>query len=136
MLRFAARHADIVGVNPRLPSSDERAASHLDGVAERIDEKFEWIRDAAGKRYDNLVFHGWVKQCLITANPRPAARDIAHAIGVPSEDVLDSPFFLLGSVGEIVERLHERRDRWGYSYYTIPQSAARSFSPVLERLGL
>ena len=39
-----------------------------------------------------------------------------------------------GSAGEIVERLHERRDRWGYSYYTIQQPVAREFAPVLARL--
>ena len=35
---------------------------------------------------------------------------------------------------EIVERLHERRERWGYSYFTIQQPAAREFIPVLARL--
>src|SRR6195952_5576982 len=38
MLRFAARHADIVGVNPSLPSSERRAESGRDRVAARIDE--------------------------------------------------------------------------------------------------
>jgi probable F420-dependent oxidoreductase len=44
----------------------------------------------------------------------------------------DGPFDF---AGEIVERLHERRDRWGYSYYTIQQLVAREFAPVLARLG-
>jgi hypothetical protein len=48
--------------------------------------------------------------------------------------VLASPFALIGSVDEIVARLHERRERWGYSYYTVQQPAAHEFAPVLAAL--
>ena len=50
MLTFAAKNADIVGVNPSLPSSAQRAAAAPDALPERIDEKFAWIREAAGPR--------------------------------------------------------------------------------------
>src|SRR6185312_13283187 len=50
MLRFAARHADIVGVNPSLPTSEKRAEAARDGVATRIDDKFALVREAAGDR--------------------------------------------------------------------------------------
>jgi hypothetical protein len=49
--------------------------------------------------------------------------------------VLESPFVLVGSVAEIVARLHERRERWGYSYYTVQQPAAHEFAAVLAALG-
>src|SRR6201995_491731 len=61
MLRFAARHADIVGVNPSLPTSERRAEAARDGLAARIDEKFALVREAAGERYDDLTFHGWLR---------------------------------------------------------------------------
>ena len=43
--------------------------------------------------------------------------------GAAADQVLASPIVLLGRPGEIVERLHERRARWGYSYFTIQQPA-------------
>jgi hypothetical protein len=49
-------------------------------------------------------------------------------------EVLASPIVLVGTVGEIVERLHERRERWGYSYFTVQQPVAREFAAVLHRL--
>ena len=41
---------------------------------------------------------------------------------------------LVGDVGEIVERLLTRRERWGYSYFTIQQPAALEFADVVAQL--
>lgn len=134
MLRFAARHADIVGVNPSLPTSERRAEAYRDGLAARVDEKFEWIREAAGPRYDDLVFHGWLQAARVTEDGRGAAAEIGAALDLDAADVLDSPFVLVGSVEEIVAKLQERRERWGYTYYTVQQPTAREFAPVLAAL--
>jgi probable F420-dependent oxidoreductase len=136
MLRFAARHADIVGVNPSLPTSEKRAEAARDGVAARIDEKFALVRAAAGERYDELEFHGWLREARVTNDGRRATAEIGAATGLEVEDVLESPFVLVGSVEEIVTRLEERRERWGYSYYTVQQGAAREFAAVLGALGV
>jgi probable F420-dependent oxidoreductase len=135
MLRFAARHADIVGVNPSLPTSEKRAEAAHDGVAARIDEKFALVREAAGDRFDDLTFHGWLRHAQVTDDGHGAATEIAAATGLTADDVLASPFVLVGSVEEIVERLQERRERWGYSYYTVQQPAAREFAEVVAALG-
>ncbi len=134
MLRFAARHADIVGVNPSLPSSERRAEARRDGLAARIDEKFALLREAAGERRDDLVFHCWLQEARVTDDGRTAAARTAAALGLEVDDVLASPFVLLGSVEEIVAHLLERRERWGYSYYTVQQPAAREFAAVLAAL--
>jgi probable F420-dependent oxidoreductase len=134
MLRFAAREADIVGVNPSLPTSEKRAEAPRDGRAERVDGKFALIREAAGDRYDDLVFHGWLQAARVTDDGRGAAARIGAALGLEADDVLASPFVLTGSVEEIVARLHERRGRWGYSYYTVQQPSAHEFAPVLAAL--
>jgi probable F420-dependent oxidoreductase len=134
MLRFAARHADIVGVNPSLPTSEKRGEAARDGVAARIDEKFALVREAAGERYEELEFHGWLQVAQVTDDGRAAAAEVGAATGLDPDDVLESPFVLVGSVDEIVERLQERRERWGYSYYTVQQPSAREFAPVVAAL--
>ncbi len=135
MLRFAARQADIVGVNPSLPTSEKRAEAARDGVAARIDEKFALVREAAGDRLDDLTFHGWLRHAQVTDDGHGVAAEIAATTGLTPEDVLASPFVLVGSVAEIVNRLQERRERWGYSYYTVQQPAAREFAEVVAALG-
>jgi probable F420-dependent oxidoreductase len=134
MLRFAARHADIVGVNPALPTSEKRAEARHDGVAARIDEKFALIHEAAGERYDDLTFHGWLQVAQVTDDGLTVAQAVADEAELEVGDVLASPFALIGSVEEIVERLHQRRERWGYSYYTVQQPAAHEFAPILAAL--
>jgi probable F420-dependent oxidoreductase len=134
MLRFAARHADIVGVNVSLPTSERRAESARDGVAESVDRKFALVREAAGDRYPDLEFHCWLRHAEVTDDPERSAAEIAAATGLTVADVLSSPFVLLGTVSEIVSLLNERRDRWGYNYYTVQQPAAREFAPVIASL--
>lgn len=134
MLRFAAQNADIIGVNPSLAHSAERAKSYEDAVAERIDEKFALIREAAGPRYDDLIFHGWLKWAQITDEPQGLAEAISAELGTDPAVVLTTPFILIGSAEEIADRVRERYERWGYSYYTLQQPAALDFAPVLELL--
>ncbi|MGH2938187.1 MAG: TIGR03621 family F420-dependent LLM class oxidoreductase [Solirubrobacterales bacterium] len=134
MLRFAARHADIIGVNPFLPASENRAAARRDGVADRIDEKFTLIREMAGDRYDGLVFHAYLRHVRVTDDRIGYVESVTAKDGLALDDALTSPFILVGSVDEIVGQLLERRERWGYTYYTVQFDAAREFVPVLERL--
>jgi len=134
MLRFAAAHADIVGVNPSLPSSDVAESSVQDALPGRIDTKFEWIREAAGPRLSELEFHAWLRWAQVTDDAHTEVQPLTARFGASTEDVLASPIVLVGSVPEIVDRLHARRERWGYSYFTLQQPAARSFAPVLAAL--
>jgi probable F420-dependent oxidoreductase len=132
MLRFAAKHADIVGVNPSLPTSSQRDARN--GLAAAVDEKFRWIRESAGDRYDAIEFHAWVRYPQVTDRGTAAVAELAARLGIDAEAVRESPFLLTGSVAEIVERLHQRRERWGYTYFTVLQAHAHAFAPVLDAL--
>jgi probable F420-dependent oxidoreductase len=134
MLTFAARHADIVGVNPSLPTSERADEAARDAAPERIDEKFGWVREAAGARLEEIEFHAWLRHAEVTDDAAAAIAPLAAAMGVPAETALDSPVALVGSVPEIVECLHLRRERWGYTYYTVQQPVAHAFSAVLEEL--
>lgn len=132
MLRFAAKHADIIGVNPRMPTSAQRDPG--DALPEAIDEKFAWIRESAGERLDALEFHAWVRYAKLTGRGAAAVADLAPVFRADATAIRQSPIVLVGSVPEIVERLHERRERWGYSYFTVQQECARAFAPVIAAL--
>jgi probable F420-dependent oxidoreductase len=134
LLTFAARHADIVGVNGSLPTSAQRPGSAPDALPDSIDRKLAWVRTAAGPRFGDLEIHAWLRFAQVTSDPQAAAERLTGRFGAAADQVLASPIVLFGRPGEIVERLHERRERWGYSYFTIQQPAAREFAPVLARL--
>ncbi|MFD0492838.1 MULTISPECIES: TIGR03621 family F420-dependent LLM class oxidoreductase [Streptomyces violaceusniger group] len=134
VLTFAGAHADIVGVNPSLPSSTQRAASAPDALPPSIDRKLTWVREAAGARFDDLEIHGWLRFAGVVPDALGAAAELEHLFGAPATEVITSPIVLLGSVLQIVERLHERREQWGYTYFTIQQALAHEFAPVIARL--
>jgi probable F420-dependent oxidoreductase len=134
LLTFAATHAEIIGVNVSLPTSEARDAAARDGVPSSIDEKLSWVREAAGDRFDDIEIHDWVRYAFVTNDSASMVSELSGPLNASEEDVRSSPMVLVGDVGEIVERVHARRERWGYSYFTIQQSVALEFADVVARL--
>ena len=54
VLSFAAREADIVGINPNMRSGVVGPDAAADAVASSVDRKIGWVREAAGDRFDDL----------------------------------------------------------------------------------
>jgi probable F420-dependent oxidoreductase len=133
LLSFAAEHADIIGVNPSLPGAPN-ADTTRDALGAAMDRKFELIRGAAGDRIDQLEFNAWISVAAITTDTTVLRDRLAKRFGVEADEVLQSPVVLAGSVDEIVEQLHRRRERWGYSYITLQSDQAHAFAPVVAQL--
>jgi probable F420-dependent oxidoreductase len=134
VLRFAGAEADIVGVNASIHSGEIDTAAAHDSMPDRIDQKVEWVREGAGDRFDGLEINAWLAVLEITEDTKAAAELLGQLFEAEPEDVLTSPLALVGSLGEITDRLHERRERWGYSYTVIPIDSARDFAPVVAEL--
>jgi len=133
MLRFASEQADIVGVNVHLPAAPD-AASSRDALPPAIDAKFEQLRSDAGERFDTLEFSAWLAVCKVTDDVPAFAERLAPRFGAPADEVLESPLVLVGSIDEMAERLDQRRERWGYSYFVVQQPAIDEVGPLVARL--
>jgi probable F420-dependent oxidoreductase len=134
LLRFAAQKADIIGVNASTAAGRDDPATFRDGLPSSIDAKFALVREAAGARIDQLEFNAWLSWAAVTDSARTQAEGLASFAEVTVDDVLDSPLILLGTIDEVVEQLHRRRARWGYSYHCLPGSQAEQFAPVVQQL--
>jgi alkanesulfonate monooxygenase SsuD/methylene tetrahydromethanopterin reductase-like flavin-dependent oxidoreductase (luciferase family) len=134
VLRFAGAEADIVGVNASIHSGEIDTAAAHDAMPARIDEKVAWVRDGAGDRFDDVELNAWLAVADVTDDTAAMADGLAAVFEADPKDVLTSPLALVGSVGEIIERLRERRERWGYSYTVIPGDKAHDFAPVVAQL--
>ena len=44
------------------------------------------------------------------------------------------PSILIGSVGEITEKLYTLRERHGLSYFVIPDNTIEAFAPIVAQL--
>jgi len=134
MLSLAAREADIVNINFDLREGRVNRDLVRTGMAEATDEKLAWIKEAAGDRLDDIELSVTVFFANITDDRESVASAMATGFGTESKAVLDMPHFLIGTVDELVEDLHRRRDRYGISFVIVPSDVAEVFAPVVARL--
>ena len=132
VLRFAAQTADIVGVNVTISGSPDTSSAR-DALPNSIDEKLGWMRDAAGGRLDELELNAWVSVAHITTDIHEYAQRLTDRFQAPIDEILESPMVLVGSESEVIDRLHQRRDRWGYSYFVIQGPKVDAFASVVAR---
>lgn len=133
LLRWAGATADIVGVNASIHSGEIDADAAHDALADRIDAKVAWVREGAGDRFDDLELNAWLAAAELTED-RSLPGVMAELFGTDEASFRQSPLALVGSAGEVAERLHERRERWGYSYTVIPGDRAHAFAPTVDAL--
>ena len=134
MLAIAAREADIIGIHATLGPGRRPSPTGL--LAETIAEKIGWIRQEAGARFDNLEL-SLVGSVIVTENRREAAERLVHArgwAGLSADKVFEMPSIFIGSVDQIVEEMQGRRERYGISYYVVPDSSLEMVAPIVARL--
>jgi probable F420-dependent oxidoreductase len=135
VLALAAREADIVGVNPAVRSGRVDGAAARDGAADVTDRKLDWVREAAGDRYDDLELQTLLFAFVVTDDRQGTLDTMAPLFGLAPDDVADYPHALIGTVDQIVEDLEARRERWDMTYVVVQgPEAMRAAAPVVARL--
>jgi probable F420-dependent oxidoreductase len=134
VLTLAGREADIVGFTGFGQTAGGKiilSGFTTTGTAERIG----WVRAAASDRFDQLELNALVQNVVVTDNRQDAATEITRRLpGLTPEDILDSPFLLIGTVDQVVAQLEARRARLGISYYVVFEPAMEALAPVIARL--
>ena len=93
------------------------------------------VRDVAGDRHPQLELNALVQRVVVTDHRRQAAEELARRwTQLSPEEILQSPYVLIGTVDKQIEDLHARRERWGISYYVIFEPYVDAFAPVVARL--
>jgi probable F420-dependent oxidoreductase len=132
LLSVAARQANIVGILNR--ASPDGGLDRSEETEACLAQKIEWVRQAAGDRFDQLELAVLIWEVAVTDNRRAAAEMIAAKRSRHVDQVLESPYFLIGSVDAIVDQALELRKRHGISYISVFPSDTETFAPVIERL--
>jgi probable F420-dependent oxidoreductase len=135
VLSLAGREADIIGINANLRSGeamDPDAARSMTGAA--TDEKLDWVRQAAGPRYDDIEIQQYVGFTMFTDDRRALAEAMAPNFDVTPEMALETPVVLVGTEEQIIDDLLARRERWQMSYVVVNDDVADQFAPIVARL--
>ncbi len=131
VLSIAAREADTISVMPRARRDGGLAS---DFTARDYDEKISWIRAAAGSRFGDIELNVLVQVVAVTDDVEAEAARVASEWDSDADTILDSPLILIGSVDEIVNRVRQRRERYGFTYLTVFEKDMERFAPIAVRL--
>ena len=135
ILTLAAKEADMVGLTGITFRAGGTEPDLSAWKTAAVDERVQLVREAAGERYDRLELSALVQRVVVTDNPRQAAEElVSRWTQLSVEEILQSPYALIGTVDHLVEELRSRRDRWGISYYVIFEPYMDAFAPVVARL--
>jgi alkanesulfonate monooxygenase SsuD/methylene tetrahydromethanopterin reductase-like flavin-dependent oxidoreductase (luciferase family) len=134
VLSIAGREADIVGINPSIPSGAVDVDAARNGSAAETDQKLAWVREAAGDRFDDLELNMLVFAGIVTDDRAGTIEMMAPMFGLDPADVAEYPHALVGSVDQICADLVERRERWGVSYLVVQADAMEAMAPVVAKL--
>ena len=134
VLSFAAREADIVGINPRLTAGYVGPEALATTTAEHYDERLRWVKEAAGSRFDSLELQCLTFVVQITPDRTAAHERLASLMSVPPEQVAGTPVVLIGTEEQIIETLEERRQRFGFSYIVVHEAEMEALAPVVAAL--
>ena len=115
LLELGARYVDILGVgqsfNPQGTTSQDAPMS----------DKIQWIRQAAGDRFDSIELNQGAFFIEI-AGSTPVA---AQRFGPPTVPV---------SLEQAIEQLQADRDQYGFSYIQVGEHQMDNFAPVVAQL--
>ena len=134
LLSFAAREANIIGIIAQaLPEGGLDTASDSE---DRLARQVGWVHEAAGDRFAGIELSMLFWEVRVTEDPRVAADEIARTRFKPTtpEQVLASPYYLIGTIESMTERLQELRERFGVSYFKVLADSREAFAPVVARL--
>jgi probable F420-dependent oxidoreductase len=136
VLRFAAREADIVGINGTLTSGAVDESTFASMTAEAVDDKVAIVADAAtdAGRAEAIEMNIRAFLVYVTDDVAGALDTLSQFTGAPPEMIAASPFALVGPVDKLIDDLVARRERWGFSYVIVGQNDIDAFSPVVAAL--
>jgi probable F420-dependent oxidoreductase len=140
LLTLAAREAQIIGLAPRFLPGDRIRGEAWSITAAATEQKINWIREAAGDRFDELEINTYAAggPTVITDDPRAEAfrrNDFVRAMSgteLTVDEILESPHVFIGSVKDLTNKFVELRERFGINSFRIDDLDA--MAPVVEEL--
>lgn len=135
LLALAAQEADIVGLTGL---AFPKGATEVDVSGckpSSVDERVAWVREQAGARFEQLELNALVQRVIVTDDRRQAAEELRERwSALTVDEILETPYLLIGTIDEMVEAVQARRERWGFSYLVVHEWSLDALAPVVARL--
>ncbi len=142
LVRYGGQVADVVELTG-LGRTLENGHFHApEWSSEAIDERVELFRAGSSTRPTTPRLSALVQHVEITEDGAGASQRFLAELPAPlrsqnfpeADAVGQVPFVIIGSASEIVEELLRRRERWGFSRYTVRWPDLEALVPVIQGL--
>ena len=130
LLAHAAQHADIIGLQGLGRTREDGHHHSVKWSAKHLDAQVERVRSSAGSRLGDLELNALVQIVDITDDVEAAEDAVLERVeGLARDDLRVIPYVLIGSVGQIVEKMQMCRERWGITYFAVRE--LDDFAPII-----
>lgn len=130
LLGHAGEHADIIGLQGLGRTLADGHSHEARWSPEHLDVQIEQIRAGAGARFHDVELNALVQFVVVTDDAEAALDDVCEQDpALVRSHLRDSPYILIGTVDEIVDKLCACRERWGITYFAV--RSLDSFAPVI-----
>jgi alkanesulfonate monooxygenase SsuD/methylene tetrahydromethanopterin reductase-like flavin-dependent oxidoreductase (luciferase family) len=122
LLTVAAQHADIIGLT----------GAKAGGVADPLAERIEFVRSAAGDRFEDLELNLAITAVPSDNSGKPDLSLTRRFVPDLSDDeLLALPSVLGGSPHDIADTLRGYRDTYGLTSFTFQENHADTIAKVI-----
>jgi probable F420-dependent oxidoreductase len=133
LLRYAVANAATVnfGLAPNPPRPGQPPGPPLVDPA-TAEERTGFVRREADTLQRDVELSLPILQVVVTSDRRAAAEELQRTVAsyLTVEEILDSPKALIGTIPEMAQQLRERRERYGFNHYLIPEQFMHDLSMV------
>lgn len=136
MMWMAAQHADIVAITGLFQVEGKPPGTFRIGTAADADDRVSFVRGHAGERAAQVEWNVLIAAVVVTDDRKAAAETVRAQFGLEMaiDDVLETPFLLIGTVPQIAEQIRANRERFGFTHLTVNGLSMDAFVPVIEYL--
>jgi len=128
---IAGRHADIFQFTG-LTHGEGGQLSPGGFAIEQVRERANWLAASAGDRIDDIECSTLVQVTYVGADAAAEVGKTAERFGVSADLIEETPFLLIGSLEEVVDKLERLREDVGISHVVVRD--AEGFAPVVAAL--
>jgi probable F420-dependent oxidoreductase len=134
ILTLAGRYAEVVSIVPSLAAGAIGPEMAAESVVEKYRDRVAWAKEAAGDRADALEFQCWTAVVQVVPNRLEVLESMAPLFGLTPAQLGAAPIALIGTVEEIMETLHQRRETLGFTNIVVHEAEMDALGPVIAQL--
>lgn len=92
-------------------------------------------RELAAGREEPAELNLLVQMVVVTEDREAAVRPfLEHVPHLTTDQVLELPIFLAGTLEQITTQVRAQRERYGFTYLTVLEPYMEAFAPVMRAL--